>query len=68
MTHCRTLRSVRKTWPSVRRATFTTVLSMMTMNVPRIRAMSGPMIEVVFNGRLLAGGKARRPLGPDNTC
>src|SRR5436190_9202394 len=41
MTHCSRLRSLLRTRPSVGKATFTTVLSRMTMKVPRMMAMRG---------------------------
>src|ERR1700686_4499891 len=48
MTHCSPARSVFKTRPRVGRATFTTVLSRMTMKVPRMIAMSGTSTERVL--------------------
>src|SRR2546427_268107 len=48
MTHCSTARAVFKTRPRVGRATFTTVLSRMTMKVPRMIAMSGTSTERVL--------------------
>src|SRR3954454_15417713 len=47
MTHCSRLKSLFSTRPSVGRATFTTVLSRMTMNVPMMIAMSGIRIARV---------------------
>src|SRR5207237_2714524 len=48
MTHCSTARSVFRTRPRVGRATLTTVLSRMTMNVPRMIAMSGTSTDRVL--------------------
>src|SRR5437016_3625455 len=68
MTHCSRPMSVSRTRPSVGKATFTTVLSRITMKVPRMIAMRGTRTEVITWLRQSAGPKYCRPDGGFWAC